>query len=178
MIFIRIRLTMWRIPILLVWNIWQISFFLRIRFQRFPLKCIRYFYKYILEFGEILILKSEILSGTEQNGRAALLNFLRRRLCLLQFPLKLLLRQSCKVAKFEAHSWCRWLTFTKIYSTLHLYRTQVWSLPCLVSKSLTPSSCWILFKLDFFKLLIAVICICQKLYLDLLKFIHGFLKDV
>ena len=156
MIFIRIRLTMWRIPILLVWNIWQISFFLRIRFQRFPLKCIRYFYKYILEFGEILILKSEILSGAEQNGRAALLNFLRRRLCLLQFPLKLLLRQSCKVAKFEAHSWCRWLTFTKIYSTLHLYRTQVWSLPCLVSKSLTLSSCWILFKLDFFKLLIVV----------------------
>ena len=33
-------------------------------------------------------------------------NFLSR-LCLLQFPLKLLLRQSCKVAKFAAHSWCR-----------------------------------------------------------------------
>ena len=40
-----------------------------------------------------------------------------------------------------------------IFSTLHFYRTQVWSLACLVSKSLTPFSCWILLKLDLFKFL-------------------------
>ena len=51
-----------------------------------------------------------------------------------------------------------------IFSTLHFYRTQVWSLPCLVSKSPTPSSSRILFKLDFFKLLIGFVKNCQSCF--------------
>ena len=84
----------------------------------------------------------------------------------------------------------------------YFYRTQVRSLPCLGTKSFTPCSCWIWFQIRFFKIdlwiylrsyidlsklmytwislccSLVVTLICLSYYMDLLKFLCGFVKLV
>ena len=94
----------------------------------------------------------------------------------------------------EFHFWPRLIKMppartllSVIYWRQDFYRTQVQSLPCLASKSLTPCFCcsyWICQScyMDFSKLLIGFvkvdIWISLSCYMDLSKLMHGFLKVV